>query len=144
MKGIWSREKVFSVYPFLWPTLHMPVINCETEPCIFLQAYGLKNTSGKINFLVLYRSAGKAMVWQSRRTWLKTEIKFWCIMTIGKWSILGMDSWWSWVQCHRKFSWGEMWERIGSHYHQIPRPVVQKLLNTCDTWRKSEFSSSFQ
>lgn len=89
MQGIWSREKMFCVCPFFWPTLHVPVINCERELCIFLQAHGLKSTSGKIRFLVLYRSAGKAMVWQSRRTWLKMEIKFWCRRTIGKWGLWG-------------------------------------------------------
>lgn len=43
-----------------------PPFTCQSltvkENSIFLQAYGLKGTSGKMSFLVLYRSAGKAMV----------------------------------------------------------------------------------
>lgn len=39
---------MFCIYPFLCPTLQTLVITCAREPFIFLQAYGLGSTSGKI------------------------------------------------------------------------------------------------
>lgn len=124
---------LFSVPPF---KCHSSAVK---EPCIFLQAYCLRSTSSEINVVILCRSAGRAMVWQSTRTWLKTETKFRCRRTIGKrgnrWG-----SRWGWahacgeVRCTTTANWAEMkcWGRITSHWEviceQILTPVVQKVI----------------